>query len=111
MHNQMSATLAAPPCLYSISIDGLRYAPVAVIESIQIQNLGVLRLINGITVPEAYQVQINIQELLPESRQIFAGVLGGSKVVAISENSDAPQAFEELRTAITTSGATRKNSQ
>ena len=83
LHNQQNIALAVPPCIFVVDIPGIRYSPAATIAGIQIENRGILRSIGKDIIPEAYEVTMTIQELIPESRQIFAGAIGGPKVVAI----------------------------
>ena len=70
-------------------VPGIRYSPVSVISSLQIDNIGVLKIVDGTVIPEAYDIKIGMTDLLTESRQIFAGAIGGEeargKVRAITD--------------------------
>ena len=91
LHNQKSAILASPPALFTVNIPGVRYCPAAIINNIIVTNVGQINLMkfNGklANVPDAFDITLNISELIQESRQILKASIDGSheKVVAISD--------------------------
>lgn len=92
--------LSYPPCIYEVNIPGVRRCPVAVIEVVNVIDLGAKRLyrsntndpLNNIIFPDAYRVELSIRELVPESRNIIEGMLIDQPVVAISTSSLAEDA-------------------
>lgn len=85
-----------PPAICEVVIPGIRATTVAVMNNINITNIGQLNLMKltdkgaDIAIPDAYEITISIQELLTESRQIWSGALaakgdGSSKSVVFSE--------------------------
>ncbi len=83
-----------PPALCEIKIPGIRGTTVGVMENINIQNMGQLNYYGETigNVPDAFMVTVSIQELLVESRQIYADELKGGKVFAdIKQNIQGAQ--------------------
>ncbi len=87
LHNQRNAVLATPPAIFMVDIPGIRNSPAAVIQNLDITNVGQMNLIDGYNIPDAYSITINILELVPESRQIFYGTMNkkNTKVIAINQ--------------------------
>jgi hypothetical protein len=89
LHDQRTAILASPPAIFEVKIPGIRYSPAAVINQLSVTNLGQMNLIDGENVPDAYVFDIQITELIVESRQILNDAIntGGSIVTsAVSDN-------------------------
>lgn len=82
--DKMDFLVVRPPAICEVEIPGIRGRTVAVMNTINIQNLGQMNYIQKQNVPDAYLITITIQELLTESRQIFAGEIG--KVVTRIDN-------------------------
>lgn len=83
LQNRLNSVASEPPVFYSIDIPGVRFAPVAVISNFTVSNEGQLNNIKGQLIPDAYQLTFNITELISESRQIFDGVVTGSKITSV----------------------------
>lgn len=81
LHNQQSALQTTPPALFTVDIPGVRTCKAAVIRNIRVENRGQINRINNENVPDAYEITINIGELIPESRQIFDASIGGGSIV------------------------------
>jgi len=95
LHNQKSIILATPPVLYEVEIAGVIHSPATVIQNLNIENLGVLKMIDGQLVPEAYGITFILQPLITESRQIFSRFISGDKpVVAIDSGSVSGEGSE-----------------
>lgn len=94
LHDQQGPILAVPPALYTVDIPGVRYSPACVISNLEIYNKGVIVRKDGNAVPEAYEIKFSLNELIVESRQIFAGVTGSEKITAIVKP-DQEDAAEE----------------
>lgn len=83
-----------PPKIYSIDGIGIGnlYMPAAYVSSYNISSIGTTRRLSeygldgygGILIPEAYKVDIEFTELVPESTNIMTGSLGGDKVNVVS---------------------------
>lgn len=69
-----------PPAICEIKIPGVRATNIGVMAAINVENVGQINNIDGLNIPDAYQITITVQELLTESRQIYAGALDGGKV-------------------------------
>jgi hypothetical protein len=94
LHNQQTLILATPPALFTVEIPGIRASPVAVISQLTVNNIGqinqmpvqVTNFSNSqsqletklINVPDAWEFNIQITELISESRQILQASNNGS---------------------------------
>lgn len=94
MPDKLSFSTLRPSVLYSVEIPGVRYAPAAYISRLIVENIGQvtkmkLKIGDNVfpaNIPDAWNVQIVLSEMLPESRNIFQHVIGqGNKVVVIGE--------------------------
>lgn len=77
LHRQSSTVIMAPPCLYTVYIPGIRYSPAAVVNSILVQNRGTVNNWGNYHVPDAWDVTIQIRELVSEYRAIYKDALQG----------------------------------
>lgn len=71
LHDQRGIILASPPALFEVIIPGVRACPVAVISQLSINNIGQMNMIDNKIVPDAWEFNITIQELITESRQLY----------------------------------------
>lgn len=71
LHQQNCSLSVEPPLIYEILIPGVRWSPAAVIAGLTVNNKGTLNFINDRITPDAWEVQISIQELINESRLIY----------------------------------------
>ena len=86
--NRISLSRMDPPCIYTVTVPGFKRFPVAVISSLNVENVGTTRLLNINNgkivsvdeatkngdvkiIPEAYKVTITIQSLLTNTRNLF----------------------------------------
>jgi hypothetical protein len=96
LKNRTSLATYVPPSIYTVTSDSLGgvYMPIAVVSELKIDSLGTTRKINEIIVgrelliPEAYMVSITLQELLPQSSNIFQGALGASERVEVTSTAE-----------------------
>jgi len=103
--DRQNILVAAPPCIYEMKIPGIRNSPACVIREITVQNIGQVNRMDApagfeeiggkIAIPDAWNIIIQIQELLTESRQIFAGVTDKSKVIT-SINESLERNIEDI---------------
>ena len=121
LHNQRNAVFAVPPSIFTMNIPSVRYSPACYISNLSIDQLGhitpytaLAKVANGLTdqqlaqeelyIPDAWKVNITIQDLLPMSRQIIKhGLLkNGSKnsIVAIKEAPPEKGVVENLGVSI-----------
>ncbi len=91
LHDQQNAILASPPALFEITIPGIRYSPAAVISNLSITNTGQMNVILGDIVPDAYEIKIQITELIVESRQIYDAAIKDKRMSAINNENNAEQ--------------------
>jgi hypothetical protein len=84
---------STPPCIYTVNIPGVRWCPAAYIASVEIQNEGTMNKINNglkeLTIPDAWNLSIVIQEMLPQTRQIFDSI-DGDVVSVIGQKDNVP---------------------
>ena len=96
LKNRTSLISYVPPSVYEVESEGGGgvYMPLACVESLTIDNIGTTRLMKEFSryvgdipllMPEAYNVTINLKELIPQSANIFAATMGGKKVSVTSE--------------------------
>lgn len=87
LHDQRSAILSAPPALFKVIIPGIRYSPAAIISQLSITNVGQINNINGENIPDAYLFNVQILELITESRQIYnaSSQLNYNKITAFTK--------------------------
>jgi len=80
LHVQENSLAITPPCLYTAFIPGIRWSPVCVVSNLSISNKGTLNRneITGHIVPDAWEVRIQIRELINESRSIYQAGLAGT---------------------------------
>jgi hypothetical protein len=91
MPDKLSFATLLPPVIYSVEIPGVRYSPAAYISTLVIENIGqvnrVPMTIDGetieVNVPDAWNVQIVLTEMLAESRNIFNGVISKKNRVKV----------------------------
>lgn len=130
LHNQRNAVFAVPPSIFTMNIPSVRYSPACYISNLSIDQLGhitpytaLTKVANGLTdqqlaqeelyIPDAWKVNITIQDLLPMSRQIIKhGLLkDGSKksIVAIKEAPPEKGIAENLVEAVGATAEEFKN--
>lgn len=112
-----------PPKLYTLdskNLGGL-YWPLAYVSNFKIDSIGTTRDIssymeitngNNILVPEAYKVTITFKELVSQSSNIFAGTMGGQKVVISGMNDMnkiTNQFQQQVANPVATAGQYTKN--
>jgi hypothetical protein len=95
LKNRTSLVTYVPPSVYTVSCEGMNgvYMPIAYMRELKINNIGTVRQITDdiipgktVLVPEAYDVNITLQEMLPQSTNIFQGAVGGAKVEVVGTN-------------------------
>ena len=87
LHNQNGAMAVIPPLIYEIYVPGVRWSPAAVVQSFNINNKGTLNRNKGQIIPglpenyifpDAWEVTINITELINETRNIYEDAISGN---------------------------------
>ena len=72
LHVQENSLAITPPSLYTAFVPGVRWSPVCVVSNLSISNKGTLnRNADGHIVPDAWEVRIQLRELINESRMIY----------------------------------------
>ena len=91
--NRRTKTVFDPPPLYEIYIPGVRRSPVSFIKGMRVEFLGATRLMDldvagknafRTIVPDAYSIQIDIEDVLPESKNFMQSMIDESKRVNVS---------------------------
>ena len=91
MVDKLTMSTFRPPVIYSMTIPGVRVSPAVYISNMIVENIGqvnkVSLKINGndidVNVPDAWNVQLVITEMMPESRNIFNGVIDSKNKVRV----------------------------
>jgi hypothetical protein len=96
--NRKSRDLIDPPCLYEVSIPGVKYMPFAFIQNLSVQFMGARRSykinvpsMDGFTrintiIPDAYIVTISLRGLVAETQNFLYHMLyGGQDIVSVIE--------------------------
>jgi hypothetical protein len=107
MAGKTTAFNMVPPVIYEVSIPGIRYAPAAYISNLVVESIGQVNNVrlpatigNGgflelndldINVPDAWNITIQLTELLPETRNIFAGVFNSANKIRVITGEGAQQ--------------------
>ncbi len=85
LHAQNNAISVEPPLIYEVYIPGIRWSPAAVVSDLQINNKGTMNLGSAVgldpgiyTFPDAWEVNITIEELINESKAIWADAIKGA---------------------------------
>lgn len=91
--NRRSRELIDPVCIYEVNVPGVKYIPFAYFSQIKIDCLGARRLMDlevptpqGVTtiqtiVPDAYNVTLTLEGLVPTSRNFLAAMLNDKQDV------------------------------
>lgn len=122
LKNRTSFLTYIPPKIYTLdsyAFGGI-YWPAAYVSDLTIDSIGTTRYLsdyktstggNQLLVPEAYKVSITFTELLPQSSNIFAGTMGGTKVtvagadyIAQAFQNNAPNAQKQAAITKSTGG-------
>lgn len=80
-HNVLTIT---PPCLYEVYVPGVRWSPVSVVSNLVVTNQGTLNRIPKVgggyyIVPDAWRIQMQLTELIEESRDIYLDAIMGNE--------------------------------
>jgi hypothetical protein len=106
--NRRSRELIDPCCLYEVTIPGVKYMPFAYINSMKVDFKGARRQMNievplmggvktiSTIVPDAYEVTLSIQGLIPESRNFLMAALQDKQDVVTVINNENFNPFGEL---------------
>ena len=123
LHNQRNIVLSVPPSIFTVNIPGVRYSPVSVISQLTITQLGNVVSYDALPeyvssksqgmntnkpkgpfyIPDAWKINIRIEDLIPMSRQILAnGIIdagNASSITAITEKIDVSDFITEASDA------------
>lgn len=70
-----------PPVFYQVTIPGQYFCWAACMTDISVKNLGNVRKINGEIVPDAYQVDLTLNEMVMPSKNQFTQATKGNPIV------------------------------
>jgi hypothetical protein len=108
--NRKSRELIEPACLYEVTVPGVAYMPFAYISSLKVNFVGSRRqmnlevpLIGGLStittiIPEAYEVELTLTGLLPESKNFLYAMLQDKQDIVNVINLDRFNPFAEAYT-------------
>lgn len=106
--NRRSRELIDPVCIYEVNIPGTKYIPYAYFSQIKIDSLGSRRMMNlevptpeGIStiqtiVPDAYNVTLTLDGLVPTSRNFLAAMLNNKQDIINVASYNTFNAFGEI---------------
>ena len=85
LHRQKGISALAAPCVYEIYIPGVRWSPISAITNMQIINKGTLNNWgspgSSYLVPDAWEVTLQIQDLINENRAFYKEALQGKDII------------------------------
>jgi hypothetical protein len=94
-----------PPKIYTVDAFtiGGKYMAVAYVQDFKVESIGVVRKLKDyskfgpkeILIPEAYKVKITFADLLSQSSNVFAAVMGGSKIDVANAPTTLTQGFQD----------------
>ena len=90
-----SFVTGVPPVFYDIFIPGQYYCWASCVTNLNVGNLGNTRLINNYIVPDAYQVEITLTEMVLPSKNQFNARFSGGGAAGKVKTSTVVQALEE----------------
>lgn len=76
--NKRDFVVAAPPVFYEILVPGQYYCYAAQMSDIKIKNLGNQRMIDKTIVPDAYEFNLTLTELIQPSKNQFEAIKSGA---------------------------------
>jgi len=97
LHDQRGIILASPPALFEVIIPGVRVCPAAVISQLSINNVGQMNMIDTKIIPDAWEFNITIQELITESRQLYDASMKNNLEPVRAFNENDPN-FKQITT-------------
>ncbi len=106
--NRKTKTIFDPPPLYEIHIPGVRRSPVSFIKGMQVDFLGSTRLMDldvagqsGLRtiVPDAYSISIDIEDVLPESKNFMQSMVDDTKRVRVTTSTEGRSVSESFQQA------------
>jgi hypothetical protein len=104
LHNQQSMIMSSPPAIFEVVVPGIRVCPAAVISQLVINNVGQMNLLslNGRDqiIPDAWEFQITMTELVTESRQILQSTIDGTGIVPVKATTDTKTETKSSKTFI-----------
>lgn len=96
-YNRRNLILQDAPALYKVEIPGVRYSPASIMKNISVTMLGQMRKYSPqellgssggeIIMPEAYQIEITMEDLFAESRQLLSWITEADKRVEVTSQS------------------------
>ena len=69
-----------PPYMYQAYVPGIRWSPVCVVTNLTINNKGTLNIMPDFPnyiIPDIWEVQIQLTELIQENQDMFGAAIGG----------------------------------
>jgi hypothetical protein len=79
--------MSSPPAIFEVVVPGVRVCPAAVLSQLVINNVGQMNLLslNGRDqiIPDAWEFQLTITELITESRQILQSTIDGTGIAPV----------------------------
>lgn len=77
LFNKRDYITGVPPVFYDVFIPGQYFSYASYVSNLSIENLGNMRVINGEIIPDAYQIEITLAEMMKPSKNQFEAIFTG----------------------------------
>lgn len=78
LFNKRDYITGMPPVFYDVFIPGQYYSYASHISNLKVENLGNMRILDNEIIPDAYQIEITLQELFKPSKNQFEAIFTGA---------------------------------
>lgn len=89
LFNKRDYITGIPPVFYDVFIPGQYYSYASQVSNLKIENLGNMRIMDGEIIPDAYQIEISLTEMVKPSKNQFEAVFSGEAL----NNVQVPRRF------------------
>lgn len=77
LFNKRDYITGKPPVFYDVLVPGQYFSYASHVSNLRVENLGNIRMLGGEIVPDAYQIQISLTEMMKPSRNQFEAIFTG----------------------------------
>lgn len=95
LFNKRDYITGIPPVFYDVLVPGQYYSYASFVSNLRIENLGNMRIIGGEIIPDAYQIEISLTEMVKPSKNQFESVFTGEATNNVETRRDINQAIAE----------------
>lgn len=87
-HIRTNRTNLLPPVYYTMNIPGIRYSPACYVSGLNIRNEGKTRIIENKIIPDAYNIDIELTDLVSDCANLIGNISNMKKVNVIQNRED-----------------------